>query len=34
MNSLVTISNGEKVANPKNLQKLYKKLRLAQKYLS
>ena len=32
--SLVTTSNGEKVANPKNLQKLHKKLRLAQKSLN
>ncbi len=31
--SLVTTSDGEKVANPKNLQKLHKKLRLAQKSL-
>ncbi len=32
--SLLTTSDGEKVANPKNLQKLHKKLRLAQKSLS
>ncbi len=32
--SLLTTSNGEKVANPKNLNKLHKKLRLAQKSLS
>ncbi|NEN89259.1 MAG: IS200/IS605 family element transposase accessory protein TnpB [Okeania sp. SIO3H1] len=32
--SLVTTSDGEKVANPKNLNKLHKKLRLAQKSLS
>ncbi|NER07247.1 MAG: IS200/IS605 family element transposase accessory protein TnpB, partial [Okeania sp. SIO3C4] len=32
--SLVTTSDGEKVANPKNLNKLRKKLRLAQKSLS
>ncbi|NER07857.1 MAG: IS200/IS605 family element transposase accessory protein TnpB, partial [Okeania sp. SIO3C4] len=32
--SLVTTSDGEKIANPKNLQKLHKKLRLAQKSLS
>ena len=31
--SLLTTSDGEKVANPKNLQKLHKKLRLAQKSL-
>ncbi|NES04957.1 MAG: transposase [Okeania sp. SIO2F4] len=31
--SLLTISNGEKVANPKNLSKLHKKLRLAAKSL-
>ncbi len=31
--SLLTTSNGEKVANPKNIQKLHKKLRLAQKSL-
>ncbi len=31
--SLITTSDGEKVANPKNLQKLHKKLRLAQKSL-
>ncbi len=31
--SLLTTSNGEKVANPKNLNKLHKKLRLAQKSL-
>ncbi len=31
--SLVTTSDGEKVANPKNLQRLHKKLRLAQKSL-
>ena len=30
---LLTTSDGEKVANPKNLQKLHKKLRLAQKSL-
>ncbi|NEP86370.1 MAG: IS200/IS605 family element transposase accessory protein TnpB [Okeania sp. SIO2C2] len=32
--SLLTTSDGEKIANPKNLQKLHKKLRLAQKSLS
>ena len=32
--SLLTTSDGEKVANPKNLQKLHKKLRLAGKSLS
>ncbi|MDY7002575.1 MAG: RNA-guided endonuclease TnpB family protein [Cyanobacteriota bacterium] len=32
--SLLTTSDGEKVANPKNLQKLHKKLRLAQKSLT
>ncbi len=32
--SLVTTSNGEKIANPKNLNKLHKKLRLTQKSLS
>ncbi|NEQ78597.1 MAG: IS200/IS605 family element transposase accessory protein TnpB [Okeania sp. SIO2C9] len=32
--SLVATSDGEKVANPKNLSKLHKKLRLAQKSLS
>ena len=32
--SLLTTSNAEKVANPKNLNKLHKKLRLAQKSLS
>ncbi|GGA12498.1 hypothetical protein CYANOKiyG1_25670 [Okeania sp. KiyG1] len=32
--SLVTTSDGEKFANPKNLKKLHKKLRLAQKSLS
>ncbi|WP_293090388.1 hypothetical protein [Okeania sp. SIO3B5] len=32
--SLVTTSDGEKIANPKNLNKLHKKLRLAQKSLS
>ncbi|NEN91062.1 MAG: IS200/IS605 family element transposase accessory protein TnpB [Okeania sp. SIO3H1] len=32
--SLLTTSDGEKVANPKNLNKLHKKLRLAQKSLS
>ncbi len=32
--SLLTTSDGEKVANPKNLNKLYKKLRLAQKSLT
>ncbi len=31
--SLITTSDGEKVANPNNLQKLHKKLRLAQKSL-
>ncbi|MGD1703502.1 RNA-guided endonuclease InsQ/TnpB family protein [Dapis sp. BLCC M229] len=31
--SLLTTSDGEKVANPKNFQKLHKKLRLAQKSL-
>ncbi|MDJ0516408.1 MAG: RNA-guided endonuclease TnpB family protein [Trichodesmium sp. MO_231.B1] len=31
--SLVTTSNGEKISNPKNLHKLHKKLRLAQKSL-
>ncbi len=31
---LLTTSDGEKVANPKNLKKLHKKLRLAQKSLS
>ncbi|NES07984.1 MAG: IS200/IS605 family element transposase accessory protein TnpB [Okeania sp. SIO2F4] len=31
--SLLTTSDGEKVANPKNLQKLHKKLRLTQKSL-
>ena len=31
--SLLTTSDGEKVANPKNLQRLHKKLRLAQKSL-
>ncbi len=31
--SLLTTSDGEKVANPKNLEKLHKKLRLAQKSL-
>ena len=34
INSLVTTSDGEKVANPKNLQKLHKKLRYDQKSLS
>ena len=29
--SLITTSDGEKVANPRNLKKLHKKLRLAQK---
>ena len=32
--SLVTTSDGKKIANPKNLNKLHKKLRLAQKCLS
>ena len=32
--SLLTTSDGEKVANPRNLQKLHKKLKLAQKSLS
>ncbi|NEN92820.1 MAG: IS200/IS605 family element transposase accessory protein TnpB [Okeania sp. SIO3H1] len=32
--SLVTTSNGEKIANPKNINKLHKKLRLAGKSLS
>ncbi|GFZ97499.1 hypothetical protein CYANOKiyG1_08740 [Okeania sp. KiyG1] len=32
--SLVTTSDGEKIANPKNINKLHKKLRLAQKSLS
>ncbi len=32
--SLLTTSDGKKVANPKNLNKLHKKLRLAQKSLS
>ena len=32
--SLLTTSDGEKVANPKNLQKLHNKLRITQKYLS
>ncbi|NEP85050.1 MAG: IS200/IS605 family element transposase accessory protein TnpB, partial [Okeania sp. SIO3B3] len=32
--SLITTSDGEKVANPKNWHKLHKKLRLAQKSLS
>ena len=32
--SLLTTSDGEKVANPKNLEKLHKKLRLTQKSLS
>ncbi|MDE5067838.1 MAG: transposase [Trichodesmium sp. St16_bin4-tuft] len=32
--SLLTTSDGEKVANPKNLQKLHNKLRLTQKFLS
>ncbi|NET43510.1 RNA-guided endonuclease TnpB family protein [Okeania sp. SIO2B3] len=32
--SLITTSDGKKVANPKNLHKLHKKLRLAQKSLS
>ncbi|WP_375339869.1 RNA-guided endonuclease InsQ/TnpB family protein [Okeania sp. KiyG1] len=32
--SLVTTSNGEKIANPKNINKLHKKLRLTQKSLS
>ncbi|GGA17470.1 RNA-guided endonuclease TnpB family protein [Okeania sp. KiyG1] len=32
--SLVTTSDGEKVTNPKNINKLHKKLRLAQKSLS
>ena len=32
--SLLTTSDGEKVANPRNLQKLHKKLRLDQKSLS
>ncbi|NEO56771.1 MAG: transposase, partial [Okeania sp. SIO3B5] len=32
--SLLTTSDGEKIANPKNFNKLYKKLRLAQKSLS
>ncbi len=31
--SLLTTSDGEKVVNPKNLQKLHKKLRVAQKSL-
>ncbi|MGD1700538.1 transposase [Dapis sp. BLCC M229] len=31
--SLLTTSDGEKVANPKNLNKLYRKLRLTQKSL-
>ncbi|WP_143437718.1 transposase [Hydrocoleum sp. CS-953] len=31
--SLLTTTDGDKVANPKNLQKLHKKLRLAQKSL-
>ncbi len=31
--SLLTTSDGEKVANPKNIQRLHKKLRLAQKSL-
>ena len=34
ISSLFTTSDGEKVANPKYLNKLYKKLRLAQKSLS
>ncbi|MCL2926686.1 MAG: RNA-guided endonuclease TnpB family protein [Trichodesmium sp. St2_bin6] len=34
INSLVTTSDGEKVVNPKNLQKLHKKLRRDQKSLS
>ncbi|NEO55141.1 MAG: IS200/IS605 family element transposase accessory protein TnpB, partial [Okeania sp. SIO3B5] len=32
--SLVTTSDGEKISNPKNINKLHKKLRLAQKSLS
>ena len=32
--SLLTTSDGEKVVNPKNIQKLHKKLRLAQKSLN
>ncbi len=32
--SLLTTSDGEKIVNPKNLQKLHKKLRLAQKSLN
>ncbi|NES65210.1 MAG: transposase [Okeania sp. SIO2D1] len=31
--SLVTTSDGEKIANPKNINKLHKKLRLAGKSL-
>ncbi len=34
ISSLFTTSDGEKVANPKHFNKLYKKLRLAQKSLS